>query len=48
MLSIAQRRSLKTKKFTGEKLIFKVDGETSYGSRLEIQLPAGAENTFKV
>merc|ERR550519_1787677 len=33
---------------TGEELSFKVDGETSYGSRLEIKLPAGCPKVFKL
>ena len=32
----------------GENLNFKIDGETSFGSRMEIQLPSGSEKTFKV
>ncbi|XP_023336732.1 leukotriene A-4 hydrolase isoform X2 [Eurytemora carolleeae] len=33
---------------TGENLTFKIDGETSFGSRMEIQLPSGSEKTFKL
>ena len=35
-------------KFVGEELSFKVDGETSYGSRLEVKLPAATLKIFKV
>jgi len=33
---------------TGECLTFQVDKETSYGSRLEVQLPSGCPKSFKV
>jgi len=33
---------------TGEELSFKVDGETSYGSRLEVKLPAATPKIFKL
>ena len=32
----------------GESLTFKIDGETSFGSRMDIVLPSGSEKTFKV
>eukprot|EP00088_Acartia_fossae_P057827 TRINITY_DN674_c0_g1_i2.p1 TRINITY_DN674_c0_g1~~TRINITY_DN674_c0_g1_i2.p1 ORF type:complete len:613 (+),score=141.73 TRINITY_DN674_c0_g1_i2:42-1880(+) len=33
---------------TGEELKYKIDGDTGYGSRLEIQLPSGCDKHFKL
>ena len=49
-LTLYSAEQIKIKEFSasGENLTFKIDGETSFGSRMEIQLPSGSEKTFKV